>query len=276
MPPAGRWTYRVPLVKVAIAGSSGRMGRMLIEAVLDSDGLQIGAALDRHDSPELGRDCAGFLGRKSGVVIVSDPAAIGQAQVLIDFTRPEATLAYLGVCAEKGVAAVIGTTGFDAAGKAAITAAATRTAIVLAPNMSLGVQALLRLVELGARLLQEGYDLEIIETHHRDKVDAPSGTALQLGEAAARARGQNLEQQAIFERHGNIGPRPAGSIGFSAVRGGDIIGDHTVLFAGSGERVEITHRSSSRQSYAQGALRAARFLAGRSAGLYTMQDVLAP
>jgi len=252
------------------------MGRMLIEAVLGSAEMQLGAALERPDSPELGRDCAEFLGRKSGIVVVSDLAAIGQAQVLIDFTRPDATLAHLRVCAEKGVAAVVGTTGFDAAGKAAIGAAATRTAIVLAPNMSLGVQALLRLVDLGARLLSEGYDLEIIETHHRDKVDAPSGTALQLGEAAARARGQSLDEHAIFERHGNIGPRPAGSIGFSAVRGGDIIGDHTVLFAGSGERVEITHRSSSRQSYAQGALRAARFVAGRSAGLYTMQDVLAP
>ncbi len=249
---------------------------MLIEAVLGSPDLQIAAALDRADSPELGHDCGGFLGRTTGVAISADPAAIGRAQVLIDFTRPEATLAYVAVCAEKGVAAVIGTTGFDAAGKAALAAAAGRTAIVLAPNMSVGVQALLRLVELGARLLAEGYDLEIIETHHRDKVDAPSGTALQLGETAARARGQDLAAHAVFARHGSIGPRPAGSIGFSAVRGGDIIGDHTVLFAGTGERVEITHRSSSRQSYAPGALRAARFLEGRRPGLYSMQDVLAP
>ena len=251
------------------------MGRMLIEAVLQSGDLQIAAALDRADSPELGRDCAQFLGRRSGVAIASDPALIAQAQVLIDFTRPEATLAHLAVCAQAGVGAVIGTTGFDAAGKAALAAAAERTAIVFAPNMSLGVQALMRLVELGARLMAEGYDLEIIETHHRDKIDAPSGTALQLGEVAARARGQALDQCAVFERHGNIGPRPAGSIGFSAVRGGDIIGDHTVLFAGAGERLEITHRSSSRQAYAQGALRAARFLAGRREGLFGMQDVLA-
>ncbi len=262
-------------MRVAIAGSSGRMGRMLIEAVLGSPDLQIGAALDRPDSPELGRDCADFLGRRSGIAITSDIAAIGHAQVLIDFTRPEASLAHLAVCAQKGVAAVIGTTGFDAEGKAAITTAAVHTAIVLAPNMSMGVQAMLRLVELGAQLLAEGYDLEIIETHHRHKVDAPSGTALQLGEAAARARGQDLEPHAVFARHGNIGPRPPGSIGFSAVRGGDIIGDHTVLFAGAGERVEITHRSSSRESYAQGALQAARFLAGRTTGLYTMRDVLA-
>lgn len=262
-------------MKIAIAGASGRMGRMLVEAVLASPDLQLTAALDRADSPELGQDCAAFLGRNSGVPIVADIAAIGHAQVLIDFTRPEATLAHVAVCADRGVAAVIGTTGFDAAGKAALAAAAERTAIVLAPNMSVGVQAMLRLVELGARLLADGYDLEIIETHHRDKVDAPSGTALQLGEAAARARGQDLAGRAVFERHGNIGARPAGSIGFAAVRGGDIIGDHTVLFAGTGERVEITHRSSSRQSYAQGALRAARFLAGRRPGLYSMQDVLA-
>jgi 4-hydroxy-tetrahydrodipicolinate reductase len=252
------------------------MGRMLIEAVLQSADLQIAAALDRADSPELGRDCAEFLGRRSGVAIVADTAAIALAEVLIDFTRPEATLAHLAVCARSGVGAVIGTTGFDAAGKLALAAAAEHTAIVYAPNMSLGVQALLRLVELGARLMAEGYDLEIIETHHRDKIDAPSGTALQLGEVAARARGQALEQCAVYERHGTIGPRPAGSIGFSAVRGGDIIGDHTVLFAGAGERLEITHRSSSRQSYAQGALRAARFLNGRRNGLYGMQDVLAP
>jgi 4-hydroxy-tetrahydrodipicolinate reductase len=263
-------------MKIAIAGSSGRMGRMLIEAVLQSNDLQITAALDRADSPELGRDCAQFLGRKSGVSIVADPAAIANAQVLIDFTRPEASLTHLAVCAQAGVGAVVGTTGFDAAGKATLAAAAELTAIVFAPNMSMGVQALLRLVELGARLMAEGYDLEIIETHHRDKVDAPSGTALQLGEVAARARGQNLAECAVYERHGNVGPRRAGSIGFSAVRGGDIIGDHTVLFAGTGERVEITHRSSSRQAYAQGALRAARFLAGRRKGLYTMQDVLAP
>jgi 4-hydroxy-tetrahydrodipicolinate reductase len=264
------------MVKVAIAGSSGRMGRMLIEAVLASPDLQIAAALERADSPDLGRDCAEFLGRKSGIAIVSDLSAIADARVLIDFTRPEASLAHVARCAAAGVAAVIGTTGFDAAGKAALAAAAGRTAIVLAPNMSVGVQALLRLVEQGARLLSEGYDIEIIETHHRDKVDAPSGTALQLGEAAARARGLRLEQCGVFERHGNVGPRPPGTIGFSAVRGGDIIGDHTVLFAGSGERVEITHRSSSRQSYAHGALRAARFVAGRDQGLFSMQDVLAP
>jgi 4-hydroxy-tetrahydrodipicolinate reductase len=263
-------------MKVAVAGSTGRMGRMLIEAVLQNPDLQLAVALDRADSPELGRDCAAFLGRESGVRIGADLGAIAAAQVLIDFTRPEATVAHLAACAPAGVAAVVGTTGFDTAGRAQVAAAARQIPIVLAPNMSLGVQALLRLVELGARLLDEGYDLEIIEAHHRDKVDAPSGTALQLGAAAARARGRDLEQCAVYARQGAVGPRPPGSIGFAAIRGGDIIGDHTVLFAGAGERIEITHRSSSRQAYAQGAVRAARFLQGRAAGLYTMQDVLAP
>jgi len=262
-------------MKLAIAGSSGRMGRTVIEAALATSDLQVVAALDRADSPELGRDCTEFLGRKIGVPIVSDLAAIRDADVLIDFTRPAATLAHIQICAAAGIGAVIGTTGFDAAGKSALATAAERTAVVVAPNMSVGVQAMLRLVELGARLLAQGYDLEIVETHHRDKVDAPSGTALQLGEVAAKARGQLLEQCAVFSRHGNVGPRPDGSIGFAAVRGGDIIGDHTVLFAGTGERIEITHRSSSRQAYALGALRAARFLEGRSKGLFDMQDVLA-
>lgn len=251
------------------------MGRMIIEAALRSPDVRVVAAFDRPDSPELGRDCTEFLGHRSGVAISADFRALAGAQVLIDFTRPEATLHHVAACADAGVAAVIGTTGLDAPGKAALAAAAARTAIVLAPNMSVGVQAMLRLVELAARLTADGYDLEIIETHHRDKVDAPSGTALQIGEIAARARGQVLEDVAVYARHGNVGPRPPGSIGFAAIRGGDIIGDHTVVLAGTGERLEITHRSSSRQAYAQGALRAARFLAGRGPGLYSMQDVLA-
>lgn len=261
-------------MKLAIAGSSGRMGRMTIEAALAAPDMQIVAALDRADSPELGRDCAEFLGKRLGVPIVAGLDAIRQADVLIDFTRPEATLAHLQLCCEHGIRAVIGTTGFDAAGKAALAAAAESTALVVAPNMSVGMQAMLRLVELGAQLLAQGYDLEIVEMHHRDKVDAPSGTALQLGEVAARARGQSLDACAVFGRHGHSGPRPEGSIGFAAIRGGDVIGDHTVLFAGAGERIEITHRSSSRQAYALGALRAARFLMGRARGLYDMRDVL--
>lgn len=262
-------------MKIAVAGSTGRMGRMIIEAALAAGDMQIVAALDRADSPELGHDCAAFLGRSIGVPVSASLAPLRAAEVLIDFSRPAATLACLPVCAEAGVGMVVGTTGFDEAGKAALAAAAQRIALVVAPNMSVGVQALLRLVELGARLLDDSYDLEIIETHHRDKVDAPSGTALQLGELAARARGQSLDGHAVFARHGHTGPRARGSIGFSAVRGGDIVGDHTVLFAGNGERIEITHRSTSRQAYALGALRAARFLAGRAPGRYTMRDVLA-
>jgi len=262
-------------MKLAIAGSSGRMGRMIIEAALDAPGVQIVAALDRADSPDIGRDCAGFLGRSSGVPVSAQLADIARADVLIDFTRPAATLAHLELCRAHGVRAVIGTTGFDAGGRAVLEATAKQVALVLAPNMSVGVQALLRLVELGAALLDEGYDLEIIEAHHRDKVDAPSGTALQLGERAARARGQKLADVAVYARQGEVGARVPGSIGFSAIRGGDIVGDHTVLFAGAGERIEITHRSTSRQSYASGALRAARFVHERAPGLYAMHDVLA-
>jgi 4-hydroxy-tetrahydrodipicolinate reductase len=262
-------------MKLAVAGCTGKMGRAVIEAVLESQDLQLVAALDRAGSPDIGRDCGAFLGLSTGVPVVADLDAIGLADVLIDFTRPAASLAHLPVCVARSTAVVLGTTGFDAAGRAAISAAAAQVPLVLAPNMSVGVQALVRLVELGAKLLDEGYDLEIIETHHRDKVDAPSGTALQLGEAAAQARGQSLEALAVFARHGTTGARAPGSIGFSSVRGGDIIGDHTVLFAGNGERIEITHRSSSRRSYALGAVRAARFLFGRAPGQYAMSDVLA-
>ncbi|MCX8004508.1 MAG: 4-hydroxy-tetrahydrodipicolinate reductase, partial [Burkholderiaceae bacterium] len=230
-------------------------------------------ALDRAGSPDLGRDCAEFLGRKTGVAISDDPARVRDAQVLIDFTRPQATLAHLPVCVRHGVALVIGTTGFDAGGREAIAAAARAVPVVFAPNMSVGVNAALKLVALAARILQD-YDVEIVEAHHRHKVDAPSGTALALGEAVAAARGVRLPAVAVHARHGHTGERIDGSIGFAVVRGGDIVGDHTVLFAGPGERIEITHRAASRSNYALGALRAARFLAGRAPGLYDMQDVL--
>ncbi len=251
------------------------MGRAIIEAALAAPDVEIVAALDRAESPDIGRDCAEFLGRAIGVPVAAELREIERAEVLIDFTRPDATLAHLDVCAGARVGAVIGTTGFDPAGKAAIAAAAERAPVVFAPNMSVGVNAMVRLVELAAKMLAEGYDIEVIEAHHRLKVDAPSGTALQLGEAAARAMGRQLADCAVYERYGNIGPRPAGSIGFATIRGGDIIGDHTVLFAGTGERIEITHRSASRMTYAMGALRAARFIHGRGPGLFDMQDVLA-
>jgi 4-hydroxy-tetrahydrodipicolinate reductase len=263
-------------MKVAIAGSAGRMGRMLVEAVLDAGDLSLAGALEAPGSPALGQDAAAFLGRASGVAVTSDvDAALTGADVLIDFTRPEPTLAHLAACARLGVKAVVGTTGFDEAGKASMAEYATRTAIVWAPNMSVGVNVVLRLLDVAARALAEGYDIEIIEAHHRHKVDAPSGTALKMGEVVAQALGRDLRECGVYAREGHTGERQAGSIGFSAVRGGDIVGDHTVMFAGTGERIEITHRSTSRAGYAQGSLRAARFLSRHASGLFGMEDVLA-
>jgi 4-hydroxy-tetrahydrodipicolinate reductase len=260
--------------KIAIAGASGRMGRMLIEALLVAPDLKLAAALDRAGSPDLGQDAGAFLGRATGVPIASDLAALRGCDVLIDFTRPEGTLAHLRACAEHGVKLVIGTTGLDESGRQAIRAAAAKTAIVFAPNMSVGVNATFRLLQVAARMLGQGYDIEIIEAHHRHKVDAPSGTALRMGEVIAQALGHDLADLAVHAREGHTGERKAGTIGFSAVRGGDIVGDHTVLFAGTGERIEITHRATSRMGYALGSLRAARFLADKSTGLYDMDDVL--
>ncbi|MGA0612193.1 4-hydroxy-tetrahydrodipicolinate reductase [Caldimonas sp. KR1-144] len=261
--------------RVAVAGASGRMGRMLIEAVLASEDCGLAGALDRTDSPALGHDAAAFLGQPSGIAITDDlGAALANADVLIDFTRPEGTLAHLGACRARGVQMVIGTTGFDDAGRAAIAEAARDIAIMMAPNMSVGVNVVLRLLEQAAKALSHGYDIEIIEAHHRHKVDAPSGTALAMGETVARALGRDLKQCAVYGREGVTGERDPSTIGFATVRGGDIVGDHTVLFAGIGERIEITHRSSSRATYAQGSLRAVRFLAGRASGLYGMDDVL--
>jgi 4-hydroxy-tetrahydrodipicolinate reductase len=261
-------------LKLAIAGAGGRMGRMLIEAALGADDLSIAAALERADSSDRGRDCAEFLGRTTGVRITDDLAALRGADVLIDFTRPDGTLAHLRACADAGVKMVIGTTGFDDAGRAAIRADAERIAIVFAPNMSVGVNATFKLLEVAAQILSSGYDIEIIEAHHRHKVDAPSGTALKMGEVVAAALGHKLDDLAVYARAGVTGERKPGTIGFATVRGGDIVGDHTVMFAGSGERIEITHRSSSRMTYAHGALRAARFLAQRPRGLFDMHDVL--
>jgi 4-hydroxy-tetrahydrodipicolinate reductase len=261
-------------MKVAIAGSSGRMGRMLVEAALSAADVTIAAALERPGCPDIGQDCALFLGRESGIRITDRIEAIQGADVLIDFTRPEGTLRHLQVCVEHGVHAVIGTTGFDEAGRQAVEQAARRIPVILSPNMSVGVNVTFRLAELAARMVSSDFDVEIIEAHHRNKVDAPSGTALRLGELVAQAQGRTLQQAAVHARHGVTGPRPEGSIGFSVIRGGDVVGDHTVLFAGNGERIEITHRSSSRMTYALGALRAARFLSGRASGIYDMRDVL--
>jgi 4-hydroxy-tetrahydrodipicolinate reductase len=264
------------MMKIAIAGSSGRMGRMLIEAVLATPDLQLHGALDIEANPALGQDAAAFLGRASGVPITAElDAGLRGADVLIDFTRPEGTMAHLQACQRLGVKAVIGTTGFTEAQKAQIAQHAAANAIVMAPNMSVGVNVVLKLLDVATRALAEGHDIEVIEAHHRHKVDAPSGTALKMGEVIAAALGRELKDCGVFAREGHTGERVPGTIGFSAIRGGDIVGDHTVLFAGTGERIEITHRSNSRAGYAEGSLRAARFLAGRAAGLYGMDDVLA-
>lgn len=262
-------------LRIAVAGASGRMGRMLVEAVLQADDCTLAAALDQPGSPALGQDAAAFLGRSSGVAIGADVrAALAQADVLIDFTRPEGTLAHLAVCRELGVKAVVGTTGFSDAQKAEVAEAARHTAIVMAPNMSVGVNLVLKLLATAAKALDTGYDIEVIEAHHRHKVDAPSGTALAMGQAVADALGRDLKACAVYGREGVTGERDPSTIGFATIRGGDIIGDHTVLFAGTGERIEISHKSSSRATYAQGSLRAARFLAGQRTGLFGMDDVL--
>jgi 4-hydroxy-tetrahydrodipicolinate reductase len=272
--PQGTMPGAGPL-RVAVAGASGRMGRMLIEAICGAGDCVLSGALDLADSPSIGQDATAFLGRTSGVHIGADlRIALSAAQVLIDFTRPEGTLAHLAMCRELGVKAVVGTTGFSAAQKAEIEAHAHHVAIVLAPNMSVGVNVVLRLIDMAARALSQGYDIEIVEAHHRHKVDAPSGTALQMGQVAAAALGRDLRQCAIYAREGVTGERDPSTIGFATIRGGDIVGDHTVLFAGTGERIEISHKASSRATYAQGSLRAARFLTGRAAGLFDMRDVL--
>lgn len=261
-------------LKIAIAGASGRMGRMLIEAVQEADDTVLAGALD-IPGPNVGSDATAFSGKPCGVTIESDLArGLANADYLIDFTRPEGTLKHLEYCAAHGIKVIIGTTGFDEAGKAAIAAAAQKTAVMFAPNMSVGVNVTMKLLEMAAKSFSEGYDIEIIEAHHRHKVDAPSGTALKMGEVVAEALGRDLKEVGVFAREGVTGPRDPSSIGFATIRGGDIVGDHTVLFAGIGERIEITHKSSSRVTYAHGSLRAARFLADKATGLYDMQDVL--
>ncbi|MBC7717202.1 MAG: 4-hydroxy-tetrahydrodipicolinate reductase [Pseudorhodobacter sp.] len=265
----------MPGLKIAVAGSSGRMGQMLVEAVLACDDLQLSAALDLASSAAIGQDACAFLGRRSGVLIASDArTALVGTDVLIDFTRPEGTMAHLAMCRELGVKAVIGTTGFSEAQKAGIKEHALHMALMMAPNMSVGVNVVMKLLDMAARALNTGYDIEIVEAHHRHKVDAPSGTALEMGRVVAKALGRDLKDCAVMAREGVTGERDPSSIGFATIRGGDIVGDHTVLFAGTGERIEISHKSSSRTTYVQGSLRAARFLATQTHGLFDMNDVL--
>ena len=262
-------------IRIAVAGASGRMGHMLIEAIRASDDCELAGALDIASSPAIGLDACAFLGQASGIPITADLAeGLKNVQVLIDFTRPEGTMAHLAVCRRLGVKLVIGTTGFSDGQKAQIEAAAADIAIMMAPNMSVGVNVTLKLLQMAARALSTGYDIEIIEAHHRHKVDAPSGTALKMGEVIANSTGRDLKDCAVYAREGVTGERDPSSIGFATIRGGDIVGDHTVLFAGTGERIEISHKSSSRATYAQGSLRAARFLAAHANGLFDMDDVL--
>ncbi len=263
------------MLNIAVAGAGGRMGRMLIDAVLASGDCRLSGALDLPGSPALGQDAGAYTGRETGVAVTANlHAGLAGADVLIDFTRPEGTLAHLAVCRELGVRAVIGTTGFTPEEKAQIAAHAQQLATVFAANMSVGVNVMLKLLAQAATALGTGYDIELVEAHHKHKVDAPSGTALAMGEVLARARGTDLERDGVFTRYGHTGERVPGSIGFATVRGGDIVGDHTVMFCGTGERIEIAHKSSSRANYADGSLRAARFLRGRAPGLYGMDDVL--
>ena len=261
--------------RIAVAGASGRMGQMLIDAIRAADDCRLSGALDIASSSAIGKDAGSFSGQPTGVLITPDlHLGLSDSQVLIDFTRPEGTLEHIKVCRELGVALVIGTTGFTEAQKAVIAEASKDIAIMMAPNMSVGVNVTLKLLEMAAKALSTGYDIEIIEAHHRHKVDAPSGTALKMGEVIADALGRDLKDCAVYAREGVTGERDPSSIGFATIRGGDIVGDHTVLFAGTGERIEISHKSSSRATYAQGSLRAVRFLADQKTGLFDMFDVL--
>ncbi len=251
------------------------MGRMLIEAALKEEGVVLGGAFDLPGSPVVGQTVRQLTGLDSDLVIGDDlSAGLEQIDCLVDFTRPQGTLAHLALCRKAGVALVIGTTGFEAEGKEAIAEAAKEIPIVFAPNMAVGVNLVFKLLDTAARILNQGYDIEIVEAHHRLKIDAPSGTALRMGEVVATALGRDLDSCAVYGREGVTGERDPSTIGFATVRGGDIVGDHTVMFCGIGERVEITHKAASRMPYAQGSMRAARFLAGRKSGLFDMQDVL--
>jgi len=264
-------------LQIAVLGVSGRMGRALLTAIDEAPGTKLSGAMASASSRWLGKDAsdAGGGGPERNVAVVGDPAAaLRKAQVAIDFTLPEATATNLAACVASHCPVVIGTTGHTDAVKAQIAAAAQSIPIVMAPNMSLGVNLLLKLVELAASKLDADYDIEVFEAHHRNKKDAPSGTALALGAAAADGRDVKLADAGEYSRHGNTGARTRGKIGFSVFRGGDVVGDHTVTFAGIGERVELTHRASDRLAFARGAVKAAQWLVGQPPGLYSMQDVL--
>ncbi|KJV48456.1 dihydrodipicolinate reductase [Pantoea sp. BL1] len=263
-------------IRIAIVGAPGRMGRNLIQAVQQAEGVALGAALARSGSSLLGADAGELAGiGKTGITVTDDLLkVVNDFDVLIDFTRPEGTLEYLAFCREHQKAMVIGTTGFDEAGKEAIRAAAEEIGIVFAANFSVGVNLVLNLLQQAAKVMGEYADIEIVEAHHRHKVDAPSGTALAMGEAIADAMNWNLDEHAVYAREGHTGERKAQTIGFATVRAGDIVGEHTAMFADIGERVEITHKASSRMTFANGAVKAASWLKNKKSGLYDMRDVL--
>ncbi|MCB1706867.1 MAG: 4-hydroxy-tetrahydrodipicolinate reductase [Halioglobus sp.] len=263
-------------VRIGITGAAGRMGRTLVDAISQVEGLSLTAALERPESSLLGADAGELAGQgKNGVSVVDSlSAVIDDIDVLIDFSVPDATLANLALCCEHKVAIVIGTTGFTAAQQEAIEQAAASIAICKASNFSTGVNLCFKLLDMAARVLGDDVDIEVYEAHHRHKVDAPSGTALSMGKVVADALGRDLDKVAVYGREGQTGARARDTIGFATVRAGDIVGDHTVTFAADGERVEITHKASSRMSFARGAVRAAGWLVAQDAGLYDMQDVL--
>ena len=262
-------------VKIAVCGASGKMGRALIGCIRDDDALTLVGALELPGNLHLGKDAGGLLGFESGIVITSDLDVVtSRADVLIDFTRPEGTLDHLKACVISSTAMVIGTTGFTDSQKDSIKQAADNIPVVMAPNMSVGVNVLLRILKTAAIALDDEYDIEIVEAHHKHKVDAPSGTALSMGEVIADSLGRGLSDCAVYAREGHTGVREPKTIGFSTIRGGDIVGEHTAIFAGTGERIEITHKASDRSNFAVGALRAAKFLSGKTVGLFDMQDVL--
>ncbi|WGL64361.1 4-hydroxy-tetrahydrodipicolinate reductase [Pseudomonas sp. CW003PS] len=262
--------------RIAVMGAAGRMGKILIEAVQQAEGAALKAAIDRPDSSLIGADAGELAGLgKIGVKLVGDLASVvADFDVLIDFTHPSVTLKNLEVCRQAGKAMVIGTTGFSPEEKQLLNEAAKHIPIVFAANYSVGVNLCLKLLDTAARVLGDDVDIEIIEAHHRHKVDAPSGTALRMGEVVADALGRDLQKVAVYGREGQTGARERETIGFATVRAGDVVGDHTVLFAADGERVEITHKASSRMTFAKGAVRSALWLQGRDAALYDMQDVL--
>ncbi|MDX2019136.1 MAG: 4-hydroxy-tetrahydrodipicolinate reductase [Deltaproteobacteria bacterium] len=261
--------------RIAVLGASGRMGRAIIRIISETPNARLAAAVERVGSPQAGQDAGALAGlAPTGVLVTTEAPAPGTTDVWIDFTLPTATIGNVKAAAAAGAGIVIGTTGLNDEQKQEIAGLAQACPVVLAPNMSVGVNVLLKLVADATRSLGEAYDIDIVEAHHKMKRDAPSGTALRLAEAAAEGRGVPLKDVACYSRHGDIGPRPAGEIGIQTLRGGDVVGDHTVFFFGPEERIEITHRASSRDAFARGAVRAAQWLAGRKASIYDMRDVL--